>query len=553
MTKPTFKFIRKLNQLWRDARGVTAITVALSMVVIVGITGMAIDIGHVELVQRQLQTSTDAAALAGAYNINTTAGSAITVARSYSSTAGNKNVISGVTTTMASGYPVLKCLTSISLSCVGSDSANAIQVSEQSVVPMYFAQIFGVPSITVSATSTASAKGGVDGAMNVMIILDTTASMASGTDSGCGLGANSSREDCAKAGVKTLLQRLNPAVDYVGLMVFPGLQSSSQASKDTTCGQTLPSGDIQTYSNSPVYQIVGLSGSNTYLTGSPPALNSSSPIVLAADAGGCSSGVTAPGGEGTYYAAAINAAQAALTSFAAPHTQNVIVLLSDGDAYSSDVEVDFKGYTGTCTTSRGRTTCSASTKLTVTTCSGCSASSSSSQQGPLAVGDVITGSGIPSGTTITAISSGTTGGVGTYTLSKSLSVGSSSSSISMTGAASVTYNGTSFAQNTDQCAQAVAAAKAAANAGTWVYSLAYGASTSSGSSCSTDSPAISSCTAMQDIANSPTAMPDASKFYSNANAGQDCPGAITDENLIDLFNQLANSFSQPRLIPNNTT
>ncbi|HEX4198954.1 MAG TPA: pilus assembly protein TadG-related protein [Caulobacteraceae bacterium] len=552
MTKPTF--IRKLNQLWRDARGVTAVTVALSMVVIIGITGLAIDIGHVELVQRQLQTSTDAAALAGAYNINTTAGSAITVAKSYSSTAGNKNVISGVTTTMASGYPVLKCLTSISLSCVGSDSANAIQVSEQSVVPMYFAQIFGVPSITVSATSTASAKGGIDGAMNVMVILDTTASMASGTDSGCGLGANSSREDCAKAGVKTLLQRLNPAVDYVGLMVFPGIEGSSQAAKDTTCGQTLPTGDIQTYSNSPVYQIVGLSGSNTYLSGSPPALNPSSPIVLATGAGGCSSGVTAPGGEGTYYAGAINAAQAALTSFAAPHTQNVIVLLSDGDAYSSDVQISFKGRIGgTCTTKNSKTTCAASTTLSVSTCSGCAASSTSSQQGPLAVGDVITGTGIPAGTTITAMSSGTTGGVGTYTVSNSLSVGTTSSAVSMTGAASVTYNGTTFAQNADQCAQAVAAAKAAAAAGTWVYSLAYGADTSSGSSCSTDSPAISSCTAMQDIANSPSAMPDASKFYSNANAGQDCPGAITDENLIDLFNQLANSFSQPRLIPNNTT
>jgi Flp pilus assembly protein TadG len=556
MTHLISKLTLKLKQLWGDARGVTAITVALSMVVLIGVTGFAIDIGHVELVQRQLQASADASALAGAYNINccSTPGSAITVAQSYSATAGNKNVVSGLPVTMVTGYPVLKCLTSTGISCVGSDSANAIQVSEQAVVPMFFAQIFGIPTFTVNATSTASSEGGVDEALNVMVILDTTASMASGVDSGCGLGSSSSREQCAEAGLQILLQKLNPATDYVGLMVFPGLQTASQASKDTTCNQTLPGTSIQAYSNSPVYQIVGLSGSNTFHA-SNGSLNASSPIVLASNGAGCNSGVSAPGGEGTYYAAAINAAQQALVSFAAPHTQNVIILLSDGDANSTDAQISFKGYVGTCTTKSGKTTCTASNTMTVSTCTGCAASTTTSQQGPLAVGDIITGTGIPANTKITAISSGTTGGTGTYTLSNSVSVGTSTTAVSLVGAASVTYNGTAYAQNLSQCAQAVSAAKAAATAGTWVYALAYGSSTATGSStCGTDTTTpISSCTTMQDIANSPTTMPDPAKFYSNANAGQDCPGAIQDENLIDLFTKMANSLSGPRLIPNNTT
>ena len=62
--------------------------------------------------------------------------------------------------TAVTGFPVEKCLTSISVSCTGSDSANAIQVSDKGVVPMIFAQILGIPSMTVTATSTAAAKGG---------------------------------------------------------------------------------------------------------------------------------------------------------------------------------------------------------------------------------------------------------------------------------------------------------------------------------------------------------------------------------------------------------
>ena len=65
----------------------------------------------------------------------------------------------------------------------------------------------------------------------------------------------------------------------------------------------------------------------------------------------------------------------------------------------------------------------------------------------------------------------------------------------------------------DQCQQAVDAADAAATAGTWVYSVAYGASTSSTGSCSTDSPHISACTTMQNIAS------DSKKFYADTAGG----------------------------------
>jgi len=46
----------------------------------------------------------------------------------------------------------------------------------------------------------------------------------------------------------------------------------------------------------------------------------------------------APGGEGTFYAATIYAAQASLVANARPNTKNVIVILSDGDATATTTE-----------------------------------------------------------------------------------------------------------------------------------------------------------------------------------------------------------------------
>jgi Flp pilus assembly protein TadG len=555
-------FFSRLRGFWGDRRAATAVTVALLTPVLVGSAGFVIDIGHIAVVQRQLQASTDAAALAGGYQIPSN--TAVATATTYST----KNAPTGVTATMVTGFPVLKCLTSTGVTCAGTErtgGANAIQVSEQATVPMWFAQILGFNNFTVTATSTAGARGGIGEALNVMIVLDTTASMSSSIDNGCGLGNSATREQCALAGVKTLLTGLNPSLDYVGLIVFPGLQSTSQISKEYTCGGSLTSSNTQNYGNSPVYTVVGLS--NDFKSSSTATtLNASSHLALAVDDGGCSSGISAPGGQSTYYAGAIQAAQAdlvALSSTQSPPSQNVIVFLSDGDANSTKTETDFDGYIGTCTTSRSRTTCTASNTLTVTSCpDGCAASTSSSQDGPLTVGMPVTGSGVTSGTTIVSQLSGTTGGVGTYRVSSSQKVGTSASPSSLTGATSLTIDGLSFAQNTNQCQQAIAAARAAAAAGTWVYSVAYGSDTNTGSStsCTSDTSAIisgmsqlSSCTAMQNIANSPGVMPDAARFYSNGNNGVDCPHSNTIENLVALFTNLSTNLTEPRLIPNNTT
>ncbi len=336
--------------------------------------------------------------------------------------------------------------------------------------------------------------------------------MGSGIDNGCGLGNNATREQCALAGIKALLQGLNPNIDYVGLVVFPGFVNASDASQDYSCGGNLPSSDNSPYNANPFYDVVPISTSappfKTTPTGS--TLNPSSNIVGAVGGAGCSSGVQPVGGQGSYFAEAIVRAQADLVNLPPPaHSQNVIVALSDGGMSSTKVQVDFNGTVASVTT-KGVTT----TTLTV--------SSVQSGTGSLAVGQTIVGSGVTAGTTITALGTGS-GGAGTYILSTPSTV---KNSTSMTAANNVTLNGTSYTQNIDQCQQAISAAKAAAAAGTWVYSVAYGSESSGATTCTTDTTGalagLSSCTEMQDIASALTGQPTPT-FYSSGDNGQVCP------------------------------
>ncbi|MCX7899943.1 MAG: pilus assembly protein TadG-related protein, partial [Methylocystis sp.] len=396
---------------WRlrnDKRGATAVLMGITLPVVVGFSGLAIDVGNILYTRSRLEVSTDLAALAGAKDINCckdAPGTALTAAENYASL----NALPGVTTTTT---PTLKCLTALKAmggSCSGPDAANAIVVQQQAQVPVHFLKLLGYDSVAVSATSTAAANGGPPRPLNVMLVLDTTGSMNT-RNYNCPTVPNATRLSCALAGVRTLLAQLWPHIDQVGLMVFPGLKNSSYV-KNEYCS---PQGSVQiaAYNASPVYSIIS-SSTDFRSAGNPPpkGLNASSNLVKAAGgATGCS-GVQAVGGVGTYFADAITQAQAQLVATKKPEQQNVMIVLSDGDAGAS------KSY-------------------------------------------------MPTG------------------------------------------------KDKNQCRQAITAAQNATKAGTWVFSLAYGASTNpTPGSCPTDTPAISACSTMQQIAS------DSSKFYSDVSGG----------------------------------
>jgi Flp pilus assembly protein TadG len=121
--------------------------------------------------------------------------------------------------------------------------------------------------------------------------------------------------------------------------------------------------------------------------------------------------------------------------------------------------------------------------------------------------------------------------------------------ICLTGAmpGASTTSGT-YMSTLQECHQAVTAAQAAATAGTRVYSVAYGA-TSSG--CGTDtSPTITPCETMREIASSP------GYFFSDYTAtggSSSCVSAAQPvTSLSQIFQVIAGDFTVARLIPNST-
>jgi Flp pilus assembly protein TadG len=444
--------------------------VTLMMVVLIGMTGFVVDAGRALYVYRELQASCDAAALAGAATLP--ASTAVSTATQYSSLSGDLNYRSTMpNVTMVSGYPKVTCLNTLvnqGMACVAPANGNAMTVKQQITLPMYFMVVLGIKTLNIGASSTSAMRGSTAIPYNVVIVVDTTGSMNSlDLDSNC----SSTRLNCALTGVQTLLQNLSPcassmascgtvtsgnvanAVDRVSVFTFPGVTTTAQAAYDYDCSTSSPQISPYSYPTLPIYQIVAFStdyrSSDTSTT-----LTGTSNLVRAANGKSGCVGIQAVGGEGTYYAGVIYAAQAALLaqSSANSGTQNVLIVLSDGDASAK--------------------------------------------------ASALPGASPTSGT---------------------------------------------YPSVLNQCQQAVTAAQAATAAGTHVYTVAYGA-TSSG--CSTDASGITPCQTMQRMASV------AQNFYSDYTATGGASSCVSASqpttNLNQIFSQIANDLTVGRLIPDNT-
>lgn len=495
----------RLQRFLREEHGQVLPVVGLTIVGLLGIGGMVIDVGHLYISHNELQASTNAAALAGAQQLP--GDNAVAVATQYSGVAGSLNAqpnLPGVA--MVSGYPEVYCLSSLQSAqpCVtssgGSGGGNVMVVKQQVAVPLFFASLFGFKSFTLTAVAAASMRGGDIPPYNVAIIVDGTGSM-SDSDSNCPGVKNATRNSCALAGVRMLLNELYPcasstssciADDNVSLFQFPnvttasvGVESNCSGSKPSPEPYTFPTaGDIgysaikptssstRTTYTAATYQVVGFA--NDYRTSdASTTLNTASALVKAAGGGGSScSSMTNPGGEGTYLAGVMYAAQAALVyekqNLSNPSAQNVIILLTDGAATTSS-------------------------------------------------GDMSTTS--EAGTAVSTAKTGTNVGL--------------------------------YPSSVNECQQTVDAAAYAKQNGTRVYTVAYGAATSG---CTTDTVSNTSiaphgaqpspCAELQNSASSPLT------FFSDYTGGGGCLSTArpaTDLNTI--FTQIGGDFSTSRLIP----
>ncbi len=346
---------RSVCRFFRAEEGQATVLLASMMIMLLAMTGLTLDVGKALFTYKVLQSTTDAAALAGASALP--ASTATTTATKYSAVAGNLNArmnLPGVT--MVAGYPKVKCLGTISsdgISCGAPSNGNALQVRQTITIPLTFMRVVGISQLTMTASATAAAKGAQRAPYNVAIIVDSTGSM-SGTDSDS--QCNDSRLNCALAGVQVLLQNLSPCspalsdcgsasngvvnkpYDRVALYTFPSLYSTTDAQHEYDCGGTAPQvnyytdGSLNKYTGpASVYKILDYQ-SDYKTSAATTTLNPNSNLVKAVH------GV--PGCKGmqpinmyTYVAGVIYAAGLDLINLDNSDSthQGVVVILTDGD------------------------------------------------------------------------------------------------------------------------------------------------------------------------------------------------------------------------------
>jgi Flp pilus assembly protein TadG len=548
--------------------------VVVVLLVILGISALVVDIGRAMVVQRQLQASADAAALAAAETVSGTSTTFETVAASYSAGSSDKNAYNGVSVGTPTVTPL--CLTTVSnwgYPCTTSGGTvsvpNAVSVTESASVPTLFAAIFGKPSVTVSATSTAARGRPIP--YNIALIVDSTISMTS-VDSNCN---SLTQEQCAMNGMQQLLSGLSTTYDDVALFTFPNVAAgASQAgiveSGDYTCTSTVPSsykgssysyqaaaGGYITMLWTPAYMqpYPGIAWAMPYTFPPIPAstsgyaiasgsyaptyeltpfladyntaansLNTSSNLVKAVGGvSGC--GGMAPsnydGNYGTYYAGAIYAAQAALLKQQTLHanSSNVMIVLGDGNS------------------------------------DGPPPSSSPNPSTP----------SIPTSPTQSETTYASTSSLNTeYTLPSTYMLAEQN-------------GGGVYPSQVGQCGQAVIAAQYAANYSsggtpnpTWIFTIAYGAlsyssaATDGSGACDTDvgagsHPNITPCQTLQQMATQQSGYTISPSFYSDYTAtGGDAGCQANSDNsgitaISDIYNAIKAKLSKARLIPNGTT
>ncbi len=604
MKKIIGSFVRRLLG---EQHGQALVWTAAGITAILGIGGLLIDVGRAYVVRADLQNYANAAALAAAGNVynSSSTSNATYYAGLYSAGATtDENYNSGLGVVTPTVTPICLNMLMTGTTCSASGNvSNAVKVTETATINTMLMRVMGFKTITVTATAIASMQGKAQ-PWNVAVVVDTTGSM-SNTDANCG---SISRLQCALDGVQTMLAATNPSCPastnncpsdgknfHVALFTFPNIITSDLGFANACSGATfttpapyqvltLPKAGLSSYTPlsytengttwSASYEVTyGASDADAngfvgdyYSPTSIGGLNSSSSLVQAIGYGGTGTGnkvgclTASPGGialngntgtgnsgtlvnkadvgEGiTYYAPAIYAAQAALTAeqtamaTAGVTTQNAIIFLGDGEANTQWIYFP---------------------QGTVQTVSGTANTSEPSVITNTALGYSL------------ANSTPNTSAVGAYYLA--------TPNLEATGTISGLYP-----DFFDECQQAIVAAQYAAGQGTRFYSVAYGSEATGcssytgaksddyndvtfvlttaqknllNSSFSTVS-GVTPCVTMENMA---SAM---SYFYSDYNqsgSGSTCQdNSHSVSSLGAIFNAIAASFQQPRLLPNNAT
>jgi Flp pilus assembly protein TadG len=312
----------RLRDRIRHETGQVLVFTLVFMVVLVGMVGFAVDVGHAYLVQRQLQSGVDAAALAGAQELPDQA--AVTnAATQYGPDSKNPPTANDNSSTTVE----MRCVKSAPGCSATFNTFNAVKVTSTSDVKTFFARVLGIDSLKVTATATACSPCSSK-PLDVMIVLDRTGSMCDATN-----GDGSCRDETnAINGIKTFLGYMDPKLDEVGLAVFPpAIDVNSRCDKPTSGGKNYgynsywpnwvpaPRGETPN-----LYAIASPDFDFLTQTSGGYVLNNGSPIVQMLDC-------IQPNGS-TSYVDAIAEAQHELEEHGRGNVQDVMIVLTDGAA-----------------------------------------------------------------------------------------------------------------------------------------------------------------------------------------------------------------------------
>ena len=576
---------RQIRRLIKGEHGQSVVMVVICASAVLTMAVSTVEVAHVYYAYRQLVQSTNEATLAGAQAMsdaldNTASLGAYTAevtaaVKQFSSVSPGGLNASGMLSNDQISTQTLFCSSTMSKSpfyveCQtppgGSTGYNAITVKQTAKVNLWFGGLVGMPSMTMAATASASMKGGSDIPYNLAIIMDTTSSMTSVIkgDKDC----TTSQISCAVAGLEVMLENMDPCalsttctsstpyVDDVALFVFPADPYSSATPPNYkprycgTGGSSVPYNFVDvtgsanlametTGTDAGEYEIIPFSYDYKTSDTSGLALSSALAESVGASGSGCT-GLSAPGGQGTYYAQVIYAAQAQLVlqQSSNPTSKNIMIILSDGDATSCNAQAN--------TAAGGNATCNGGkSQIVAENCPSITTAYDSAKNGTI---------------------SSTTPCVGTYTgqplngTVATVTINAKQVTIQPAG-----YQSPTYPSALGECGQAVEAAQKATSKGTQVYTIGFGSETSG---CTTDATYTTTSgstdgaeawpggTYSRTPCNAIAAMAsDVNHFYSDNSGG--CPAlSPTNANftsLAQIFQAIVNGLSTPRMIPNGTT
>ena len=179
-------------------RGAVSVIVAASIVLLIGVLGLAVDAGMGYMVKAKLDAATDAAAIA--------AGEAVTTGANQSEQ--SANAVTAANTFFAANYPAGYLGTTASMntpSVAFNQGTITINTSAQASYPVSFMHLFGFNLVNVASASQTVRKD-----LDLVLIIDTTGSMA----------VDPTVPPAVRSAAITFLQQFDPLTDRVSLIHF---------------------------------------------------------------------------------------------------------------------------------------------------------------------------------------------------------------------------------------------------------------------------------------------------------------------------------------------